>query len=170
MDELNQHVMISKGYNSIKQAGFRCIHPPLHPKWFPVNGIMSKEGRPVPFSAFVRLWMGPFSLCPPQWRVWVCLYVGRQSGTLHVRSARCVSIFLSVPVILHVQLVLSPDLWPFLSQVPEQSEEGRRGRQKVREREKDRHRQAERKINRKRDRKRDRKKYRKRQKIKRAKD
>lgn len=129
--EFNKYVIVIKNFiplNKLK-AEFRCVHPLLHPKWFPVNGIMTKECRPVPFPyiwAFVRLWMGSFSLCPLSGGSGFVFMWGGRVARIHVRLALSASIFLSVPVILHVQLVLHPDLWPFLSLVPERSEEGRR--------------------------------------------
>lgn len=48
-------------------------------------------------------------------RIWVCLYVGRQSGRQTHPACFTVSVVPSVPVILPVQLVLSPDLWPLFS-------------------------------------------------------
>lgn len=62
---------------------------------------------------------------PLERRIWVCLYVGRQSGT-QACPALSLRLFLSVQVVLHVQLVLSPDRWPFLPQVPEHWEGGRK--------------------------------------------
>lgn len=95
---------------------------------------MSKECRLVPFpyiSAFVRLWMGLFSPCPLSAGSGFVFMWGGRVACIHVRPASSVSIFLSVSVILHVQLVLSLDLWPFLSEIPEHSGKGRRGRQRT---------------------------------------
>lgn len=75
---------------------FRGIHPPLHPKWFPVNGIMSKECRRFLFpyiSAFVRLWMGLFSPCSLSTGSGFMFICWGRVACIHVRSALSVSIF-----------------------------------------------------------------------------
>lgn len=64
--------------------------------------------------------MGSFSHCRPG----LC-WEGRGVR----RHALSFSILLSVPVVLHAQLVLSPDLWPVLPQVPGHWQEGRKGRE-----------------------------------------
>lgn len=98
--------------------------------WFPVSGIISKECRPAPFSyiaAFVWIWMGSFSHCRLSGGSEFVFMWEARAVHGHVHHTPSFFILLSVPVILHAQLVLSPGLWPFLPQVPGHWQEGRRG-------------------------------------------
>lgn len=115
------------------------LHPPPK-KRFPVTGIMSEECGPVPFPlhlCFCPALNGPFLSLPPERRIWVCLYVGRQSGTQTHSAHSAVSLAQSVPVIPRVQRLLSPDLWPFLPRVPRGRKTGLTGGQREKERKKD---------------------------------
>lgn len=113
----------------------------------PVKGFMSKECRLLPFPyipAFVCFWMGLFSPCPLSAGSGFVFMWGGRVACKHVRFALSVSMLLPVLVILHVQLVLSLDLWPVLSKIPKHSGKPRRDRKRT-EGEIERGRQAARK-------------------------
>lgn len=114
----------------ILHLGLDCVQT----ERLPVKGFMSKECRLLPFPyipAFVSFWMGLFSPCPLSAGSGFVFMWGGRVACKHVRFALSVSVFLPVLVILHVQLVLSLDLWPFLSKIPKHSGKPRRERKRT---------------------------------------